>query len=66
MKEKDTEDRKLLEIIKRDRKITWLKSVNKGKIVIMDRIDYNSMIEKTTEKMETGGDKEWLEWYFDR
>ena len=52
MKKYDREDRRVLEKIKRDRKIAYLHSDKKGRIIIMDRGQYNCKMGEAIIKMD--------------
>ena len=49
---RDVEDRRVLTAIKRDTEIACIHSDKTGKIVIMQRDNYNSMMEETIRKLE--------------
>ena len=51
-KNRDGEDRRVLTRIKRDSEIACIHSDKTGKIVIMQRKNYNSMMEETIKKLE--------------
>ena len=53
--DRDREDRTVLEKMKRDREIAYLHSGKAGKIIIMDRSEYNDKMREAIIKM--GADK---------